>query len=113
MLPRPRPGPAGHLGFLRGHLGFPRAHPGRPGLSPGWPARAAGQRRQHSQQWNQILADRIEALGAQIERMTAAREYLEHILLHHHAAPDGCPHYEALIWLPPAAGAPRPHLDGR
>lgn len=26
------------------------------------------------------------------------------ILLHHHAAPDGCPHYEALIWQPPEAG---------
>ncbi len=45
--------------------------------------------------------------------MAAAREYLEHILLYHHAAPDGCPHYEALIWLPLAAGAPHPHLDGR
>jgi MerR family copper efflux transcriptional regulator len=64
---------------------------------------------EHSQRWNQILADRIEALGAQIDRMAAAREYLEHILLHHHAAPDGCPHYEALIWLPLPGGAAHPH----
>ena len=61
---------------------------------------------EHSQRWNQVLADRIEALGTQIERMAAARDYLEHILLHHHAAPDGCPHYEALIWQTPAGGAP-------
>jgi MerR family transcriptional regulator, copper efflux regulator len=68
---------------------------------------------EHSQRWNEILAGRIEALGAQIERMTAAREYLEHILLHHHDAPDGCPHYEALIWRSAADGAPHPHPDGR
>jgi DNA-binding transcriptional MerR regulator len=53
---------------------------------------------EHSQQWNQVLADRIDALQAQIDRMAAAREFLEHILLHHHAAPDGCPHYEAQLW---------------
>ena len=63
----------------------------------------------HSRQWNQVLTDRIAALQAQIERMTAAREVLEHILLHHHAAPDGCPHYEALIWPRPEGGIPHDH----
>ena len=53
---------------------------------------------EHSQQWDQILADRIAALQAQIDRMAAAREFLEHILRHHHAAPDGCPHYEAQLF---------------
>jgi len=66
---------------------------------------------EHSQGWNQVLADRIEALQVQIDRMAAAREYLEHILLHHHAAPDGCPHYEALIWQPPGAARPRSHHE--
>jgi hypothetical protein len=33
---------------------------------------------EHRQRWTQILAGRIDALGAQIERMAAAREYLEH-----------------------------------
>lgn len=57
---------------------------------------------ERSPRWGQVLADRIGALQAQIDRMAAAREFLQHILLHHHAPPDGCPHYEALLWPPPA-----------
>jgi MerR family transcriptional regulator, copper efflux regulator len=49
--------------------------------------------------WTQIVANRIEALRVQIERMDAARRFLEHVLTHHpDSSPDGCPHYETLIW---------------
>jgi MerR family transcriptional regulator, copper efflux regulator len=49
--------------------------------------------------WTQVVEDRIEALRTQIERMDAARQFLEHVLVHHRdSSPDGCPHYEALIW---------------
>jgi MerR family transcriptional regulator, copper efflux regulator len=49
--------------------------------------------------WGQIIDDRIDALRIQIERMEEAREHLKHIRVHHHdTPPDGCPHYEALIW---------------
>lgn len=48
--------------------------------------------------WGQVVADRIEALGAQIEQMAAARDFLRHVLAHHpDAAPDGCGHYEAIL----------------
>ena len=66
---------------------------------------------EHSQRWDQILADRIAALQAQIGQMVAAREHLEHILLHHHAAPDGCPYYEELIWHAPGAGPAHSHHE--
>ena len=42
--------------------------------------------------WSQIVAERIEALRVQAERMNAAREHLEHVLSHHHdrdSPPDG------------------------
>ena len=47
----------------------------------------------HQTSWNggASLSDRIE-------RMEAAREFLEHVASHHNSAPDGCPHYETLIW---------------
>jgi MerR family transcriptional regulator, copper efflux regulator len=49
--------------------------------------------------WSRIIDDRIETLQNQIERMAAAREFLHHIRVHHRAsAPDGCLHYETLIW---------------
>lgn len=48
--------------------------------------------------WNQIVDDRIETLRVQIEHMTAAREFLQHIRVNHRTSPpDGCPHYETLI----------------
>jgi DNA-binding transcriptional MerR regulator len=54
-----------------------------------------------TRQWTQIIEARICALRAQIERMDAAREFLEHVLTHHpDTSPDGCPHYEALIFNP-------------
>jgi len=37
-------------------------------------------------------------LDAQIARMQGAREFLEHVASKHRQAPDGCPHFEALIW---------------
>ena len=48
--------------------------------------------------WAQVVADRIEALSAQIEQMETAREFLRHVLAHHpDTAPDGCGHYEAIL----------------
>jgi MerR family transcriptional regulator, copper efflux regulator len=49
--------------------------------------------------WRQVVEGRIEVLRAQVEQMEAARQFLEHILtFHHDSTPDGCEHYEALIW---------------
>ena len=48
--------------------------------------------------WRQVLEDRVAALREQIERMEAAKGFLEHIMAKHDAAPDGCPYHEALIW---------------
>jgi MerR family copper efflux transcriptional regulator len=49
--------------------------------------------------WAQIVQERIEALRLQAERMNAAREHLEHVLSHHRdSPPDGCSHYETLIF---------------
>lgn len=49
--------------------------------------------------WNEIIKGRIQALGVRIEQMEAAREFLAHILsFHHDVPPDGCAHYESLIW---------------
>jgi MerR family transcriptional regulator, copper efflux regulator len=50
-------------------------------------------------QWGQVVTDRIGSLGAQIERMEATREYLEHVLTYHpDDAPDGCDHFEAMLF---------------
>jgi MerR family transcriptional regulator, copper efflux regulator len=51
-----------------------------------------------TRRWKQVVGDRIESLRVQVERMEAAREFLEHIIDKHDDAPDGCAHYEALIW---------------
>jgi DNA-binding transcriptional MerR regulator len=49
--------------------------------------------------WTQIVEGRIEALREQAERANAAREFLEHVLSHHRdSPPDGCHHYESLIF---------------
>lgn len=49
--------------------------------------------------WQHIIRERIEAIDAQIDSMRAARDHLEHILGHHeHAPPDGCDHFENVIW---------------
>jgi MerR family transcriptional regulator, copper efflux regulator len=54
-----------------------------------------------NRRWAQVVAARIEALQAQIERMQSARQFLEHILTFHpDSAPDGCAHYETMIWEP-------------
>jgi MerR family transcriptional regulator, copper efflux regulator len=53
--------------------------------------------------WTQVVEDHIETLGEQIARMQAARAFLGHTLVYHRdSSPDGCPHYEALIWERPA-----------
>jgi MerR family transcriptional regulator, copper efflux regulator len=52
--------------------------------------------------WAQIVQGRIEALRLQAEQVNAAREHLEHVLSHHRdSPPDGCHHYESLIYQPP------------
>jgi MerR family transcriptional regulator, copper efflux regulator len=48
--------------------------------------------------WREVIADQLEALGTKIERMEVAREFLAHVSSHHDSPPDGCPHYEAVIW---------------
>jgi MerR family transcriptional regulator, copper efflux regulator len=54
--------------------------------------------------WQQVIRERIDALGEQIDSMRAAREHLEHVLDHHeHSPPDGCRHFETLIWDPDSA----------
>jgi MerR family transcriptional regulator, copper efflux regulator len=54
-----------------------------------------------NRRWAQVVEDRIEALRVQIERMQTARQFLEHILTFHpDTTPDGCAHYETLIWAP-------------
>jgi MerR family transcriptional regulator, copper efflux regulator len=53
--------------------------------------------------WAQIVQARIEALRLAADRMNAAREHLEHVLSHHRdAPPDGCRHYESLIFGTPS-----------
>jgi hypothetical protein len=37
-------------------------------------------------------------LRSRMEQTEAARHVLGHVASHHVEAPDGCPHYEALIW---------------
>ena len=52
--------------------------------------------------WAQIVQERIEALRLQAEQVNAAREHLEHVLSHHRdSPPDGCHHYESLIYQRP------------
>jgi MerR family transcriptional regulator, copper efflux regulator len=47
--------------------------------------------------WQEVIGEQLETLGARIERMEAAREFLAHVSSHHESSPDGCPHYEAVI----------------
>ena len=42
--------------------------------------------------------DRVEALRRQIERMKAAKGFLEHVIADHDWTPDGCPYYGTLTW---------------
>jgi MerR family transcriptional regulator, copper efflux regulator len=56
--------------------------------------------------WSQLVDDRLESLRIQIDRMVAAREFLQHIRTYHpESAPDGCAHFETLIWGEPASGS--------
>ena len=57
--------------------------------------------------WQQLIDRQLRSLEERIERMETARSFLEHVASHHDSAPDGCPHYEALIW-----GHPPPSLSG-
>lgn len=70
--------------------------------------------------WAQIVHDRIDALRLQAAQISAAREYLEHVLSHHpDSPPDGCHHYEPLIFETTATssgvspGTPVPHSGSR
>jgi MerR family transcriptional regulator, copper efflux regulator len=56
--------------------------------------------------WKQVVAARREALETQIQQMTAARDYLDHILTcPREHSPDGCPYFEQAIWQQPAERA--------
>jgi MerR family transcriptional regulator, copper efflux regulator len=49
--------------------------------------------------WQSVIRERIDSLGEQIDSMQATRDHLRHILDHHeHSPPDGCHHFEKLIW---------------
>jgi MerR family transcriptional regulator, copper efflux regulator len=49
--------------------------------------------------WTEVVERRLEILRVQIEQMEAARGFLEHTLnFHRDSSPDGCVHYEELIW---------------
>jgi DNA-binding transcriptional MerR regulator len=68
--------------------------------------------------WSQIVQDRIDALRLQAQRMNATGDYLEHVLSHHpDSPPDGCHHYESLVFETPATeagaspGTPVPNID--
>jgi MerR family transcriptional regulator, copper efflux regulator len=49
-------------------------------------------------QWRRLIDRQVRTLQEQMERMAAAKAFLEHVSSHHDNSPDGCPHYEALIW---------------
>jgi len=51
-----------------------------------------------AQLWRQKVDEQLRTLRERIERMEAARDFLEHVVSHHDLAPDGCPHFETLIW---------------
>ena len=51
-----------------------------------------------SGRWSEVMEEHLRTLRMKIERMEAAREFLEHVTSHHGEVPDGCPHYETLIW---------------
>lgn len=51
-----------------------------------------------SGRWRQMIDDQLRTLRDRIERMDAAKRFLEHVASHHDAPPNGCPHYESLIW---------------
>jgi DNA-binding transcriptional MerR regulator len=54
--------------------------------------------------WSEIVRERSAALRLQAERMQAAGDYLEHVVSHHHdSPPDGCDHFESLIFQTPPA----------
>jgi DNA-binding transcriptional MerR regulator len=62
-----------------------------------------------SRSWTQVVEEHVATLRDQIARMEAARFFLEHTLVFHRdSSPDGCPHYEELIWQSPGAAG-----DGR
>jgi MerR family transcriptional regulator, copper efflux regulator len=56
--------------------------------------------------WQQVIDQQLDLLNERIERLEAAKVFLEHVASHHDSAPDGCPHYEALIWggVAPSSG---------
>jgi MerR family transcriptional regulator, copper efflux regulator len=58
---------------------------------------------ERSRSWKQIVSDQRKALDARIGKMTAARDYLEHLLTcpREHSL-DGCPYFEEAIWQPPS-----------
>jgi DNA-binding transcriptional MerR regulator len=54
--------------------------------------------RDNSDEWHDVIGRQVQDLTRQIEQMQAAKNFLEHVASHHDSAPDGCHHYEALIW---------------
>jgi DNA-binding transcriptional MerR regulator len=59
--------------------------------------------------WRAMVEDQLRNLAERIKQMESAREFLAHVASHHDEAPDGCEHYESLIWEP-VAGRSDGHL---
>jgi MerR family transcriptional regulator, copper efflux regulator len=50
-------------------------------------------------QWRELIDRQIRTLEERIDRMAAAKSFLEHVASHHKESPsDGCGHYEQMIW---------------
>ncbi|GAA4401866.1 MerR family DNA-binding protein [Tsukamurella soli] len=69
---------------------------------------------EHSRGWRQIVAERRKALDTQIEQMTTARDYLDHLLTcpRQHSL-DGCPEFEHAIQQPVTSGGSRSERERR
>lgn len=62
--------------------------------------------------WTHTVQEHIDTLRLQAERMSAAVDYLEHMLSHHHDSPaDGCHHHESRILHMPLTTAEK-YLPG-
>jgi MerR family copper efflux transcriptional regulator len=63
--------------------------------------------------WVQTVEAQLDILARQIDRMQTARALLDHVLHHHQdSSPDGCPHYEALIWQTGNTTKPKTQVSG-
>jgi DNA-binding transcriptional MerR regulator len=60
---------------------------------------------QDPDRWRELIDRHLQTLAERIERMETAKEFLAHVRSYHDTAPDGCAHYEALLWERTAEGS--------